>query len=276
MESSPLVPVASARPIAGYVGGKKNLSRRICARIDATPHQVFADVFVGMGGVFLRRTSRPRQELINDASRDVANFFRILREHYVQFLQVLRFQLATRAEFERLVKVDPETLTDLQRAARFLYLQTLAFGGKVIGRNFGVSWGRPSPFSLARLEPMLEELHERLDQVWIENLDFEAFIRRYDRPGALFYCDPPYSGSEHYYGPGLFSPADFQRLADTLRTLKGRFILSINDTPEIRDLFAWAEVEAVELNYTLSQGVTQARELIIANEPSSADIVGSG
>lgn len=265
MESSPLTPVAATRPIAGYVGGKKNLSKRICARIDATPHEVFADVFVGMGGVFLRRTSRPRQELINDASRDVANFFRILREHYVQFLQVLRFQVTTRAEFERLSKLDPDQLTDLQRAARFLYLQSLAFGGKVTGRNFGVSWGRPSPFSLARLEPMLEELHQRLDCVWIENLDFEAFILRYDRPGVLFYLDPPYFGSEGYYGKDLFSRADFERLAAVLQQAKGRFILSINDVPEIRTLFAWATIEPVELKYTLSQGVTDARELIISN-----------
>lgn len=263
MESSPLTPVAPTRPAAGYVGGKRNLAKRICARIEATPHAAYCEPFVGMGGIFLRRGRRPGMEMINDGSRDVANFFRILREHYVQFMEVLRFQVTTRAEFERLAKLDADQLTDLQRAARFLYLQSLAFGGKVSGRNFGVSWGRPSAFSLARLEPMLAELHERLDGVYIENLDFEAFIRRYDREGALFYCDPPYYGTEHFYGRDLFGRADFERLAAALRDLKGRFILSINDVPEIRALFAWARIETVNVTYQVSQGVTPARELIV-------------
>lgn len=76
-----------------------------------------------MGGIFLRRQTRPRAEVINDRGRDIANLFRILQRHYPQFLDCLRFQLTTRAEFERLVAVDPDTLTDLERAARFLYLQ---------------------------------------------------------------------------------------------------------------------------------------------------------
>ena len=66
-------------------------------------------------------------------------FERVLQEHYVAFLDMLRFQITTQANFNRLVDVDPETLTDLQRAARFLYLQKLAFGGKVSGKNFGVA-----------------------------------------------------------------------------------------------------------------------------------------
>lgn len=263
MESSPLVAVAPSRPVAGYVGGKRNLAKRICPLIEATPHTSYLEPFVGLGGIFLRRSRRPGQEIINDGSRDIANFFRILREHYAEFVRMLQFTVTTRSDFQRLVELDPDHLTDLQRAARFLYLQSLAFGGKVAGRNFGVSWGRPSSFSLARLEPMLAELHDRLDGVIVENLDFEAFIRRYNRPGALFYCDPPYFGSEGYYGEELFCRADFERLAAALRNLQGRFILSINDVPEIRALFAWAKIEPVTLKYTVSQGVTDARELII-------------
>lgn len=265
MESSPLLPVAPTRPAAGYVGGKRNLAKRLVSLIESTPHQAYAEPFVGMGGIFLRRGRRPGQELINDRSRDIANFFLILREHYPQFMEVLRFQITTRSEFERLSGMDPDRLTDLQRAARFLYLQSLAFGGKVAGRNFGVSYGRQSSFTLGRLGPMLEEIHERLDGVVIENLDFDVFIRRYDRPGTLFYLDPPYYGTEGYYGEELFKRADFERLAGVLREIKGRFILSINDVPQIRELFSWAEMSGVDLKYSISQGVTSAKELIITS-----------
>jgi DNA adenine methylase len=67
---------------AGYIGGKRNLSRRICAIIEATPHTSYAEPFVGMGGIFLRRARRPRAEAINDISGDVVTLFRCLAEHY--------------------------------------------------------------------------------------------------------------------------------------------------------------------------------------------------
>lgn len=135
MESSHLFEdfVTPISPAAAYIGGKRVLSRVIVKAIDRIPHDRYAEVFMGMGGVFLRRTRRPRAEYINDRSEDVANFFRILQRHYVAFLDMLRFQLTTRAGFERLLKVDPSTQTDLERAARFLYLQTLAFGGHGCG-----------------------------------------------------------------------------------------------------------------------------------------------
>jgi DNA adenine methylase len=262
-----LAAVHPVAPAAGYIGGKKNLARRICARIAATPHDGYAEPFVGMGGIFLRRTARPKAEAINDISGDVATFFRVLQEHYAYFIDMLRFRVASRAEFERLLGMDPARLTDLQRAARFLYLQRLAFGGKVQGRNFGVDSRQGARFNVARIEPMLADIHERLAGVVIEQLPFDQFISRYDRPGMLFYLDPPYFGGEGDYGPGVFDRADFARLAAALGAARGKFILSINDSPEMRDCFGSFAIEAVETTYTLSgQGnAKRAGELIVSN-----------
>lgn len=249
--TTPLNPVTPVQPVAPWLGGKRNLAKRICAILDTIPCATYAEPFVGMGGIFLRRTSRPRAEVINDFGRDVANLFRILQRHYPQFLDVLRFQLTTRTEFNRLVDTNPDTLTDLERAARFLYLQRTAFGGKVSGRNFGVSIDRPARFNLTTLEPMLEDLHSRLAGVVIECLDFSDFIRRYDSAGTLYYLDPPYWGCEGDYGKNMFGRDDFHRLAEQLRVIKGSFVLSINDVPEIREMFAWARIEAVKTTYTI-------------------------
>lgn len=190
--SADFVPVDPVSPPAAYIGGKRQLAKRICERINANPHSLYAEPFVGMGGVFFRRTSAPRAEFINDRSRDVANLFRILQRHYPQLMDTLRFQITSRTDFERLTSTDPDTLTDLERAARFLYLQRLTFGGKVSGRSFGINYSGPSRFNLTTLAPMLQEVHERLASVVIENLDWMAFINRYDRPETLFYIDPPY------------------------------------------------------------------------------------
>ncbi|MGP3725630.1 DNA adenine methylase [Cereibacter sphaeroides] len=266
---SPLSPVAPLQPVAPRIGGKRNLARRICAILDRSPCLTYAEPFVGMAGIFLRRTARPRAEVINDRGRDVANLFRILQRHYPQFLDTLRFQLTTRAEFERLVATDPDTLTDLERAARFLYLQRTAFGGKVSGQTFGVSSHRPGRFNLTTLEPMLEDLHSRLAGVIVECLDWADFLARYDRPETLFYLDPPYWGSETDYGRGLFRREDFGLMAECLAQLQGRFLLSINDVPEIRAIFGRFRIAEVMTTYSISgsaRGNGAARpELLVSN-----------
>lgn len=266
MENSDFRTVDPVKPLAPYVGGKRNLAERLVSRIEQIPHSLYAEPFVGMGGVFLRRRMAARAEVINDLSGDVIGFFRILQRHYVPFLEFLRFQITSRTEFERLIRTPPDTLTDLERAARFLYLQRTAFGGKVVGRGFGVSPGHPARFDITKLAPMLERAHERLAGVVIECLPYGEFIGRYDRPEALFYLDPPYHGSEGMYGKGAFGFEDFARLADQLGRLKGRFLLSINDTSEVRECFKAFALEEVTTTYGLpAAAAVKARELIISN-----------
>lgn len=244
-----LVPVAPVRPLAPYIGGKRNLARRLVQRINAVPHQTYAEVFVGMGGVFLRRDRRPKGEVINDWSEDVATFFRVVQHHYVPFLDMLRFQITSRAGFEKLLAMNPASLTDMQRSARFLYLQRLAFGGKVNGRGFGVVLGSGARFDVTKIAPMIEAVHERLAGVIIERLPWQEFIARYDRPGTLFYLDPPYYGCETDYGRDMFQREEFEVMADMLRTIRGRFILSLNDHPEVRRLFDGFAIEEAKVRY---------------------------
>lgn len=275
--STELCAVAPVSPVAPYIGGKRNLARRITDLIGTIPHDTYAEPFVGMGGIFLRRKSRPKCEVINDISQEVTTLFLILQQHYAYFIDHLRFRLTSRAEFDRLAALDParSRMTDLNRAARFLYLQRLAFGGKVSGRNFGVDAGRPARFNVTQLESMLADLHERLAGVVIECLPWSDFVRRYDRPGALFYLDPPYFGCEKDYGPGVFSREDFAAMAAQLAGIKGKFLLSINDTPEIREIFAGFQQLPVRTTYSISAKATgkakEVGELIIANVPLAAN-----
>ena len=264
--SSPeLQPAHTALPVAPYLGGKRNLARRIVERIGAIPHTTYAEPFVGMGGIFLRRPFRAKSEVINDISEDVATLFRVLQRHLVPLMDMLRWQITSRVEFERLVHATPGSLTDLERAARFLYLQRTAFGGKIEGRTFGVSVGLPGRFDTTKLFAVLEAAHERLAGVVIERLPYAEFITRYDRPATLFYLDPPYAGGETDYGPGVFAPADFARLADQLARIQGRLLMSINDRPEIRAGFSGFAIEEVETTYHIHGRPQRAAELLIGN-----------
>ena len=271
-------PMTSVRPVsppAAYIGGKRALAQRIAALIEQIPHKTYVEVFMGMGGVFFRRQLIPYCEVINDRSADVAGLFRILQRHLPQFLETIKFQLSGRKEFERLTKVDPSTLTDLERAARFIYLQRLAFGGKVSGRSFGVDRTGPARFNTSRLAPLFEEIHERLSGVVIECLDWSEVLRRYDGPDTLFYLDPPYWGCETDYGDGVFQREDFAEMAEQLAQIKGRFMISLNDNPGVREVFQRFEIIPVSLLYTIHGGAgKEVGEVIIMDgrEPMPANL----
>jgi DNA adenine methylase len=268
-----MLPAINARPPAAYMGGKRNLAARLCAMIDATPHKAYIEPFVGMGGVFLRRSRRPTVEIINDLSGDVANLFRVVRRHYEPFVAELRWLIASRAEFDRQNRLDPQALTDIERAVRFLYLQRQAFGGKVTGRQFGVDRNAGSRFNLGKLRAELKLLSRRLEPVKIEQLPYGDVIRRYDHAGALFYLDPPYDETTGY---GVeFGRADYVAMAAQLATIAGDFIMSINDTPFIREAFATFEIEEVATTWTIGTNTGAAgkvTELIIRNRPRAGTV----
>lgn len=250
--------------LAPWVGGKRHLARRICDRIEATPHRCFAEPFVGMGGVFLRRRHRAKSEAINDFHGEVSNLFRIVQRHPEALWSELGLWTASKADYDRLRHADPAGLTDIERAARLLFLQAAGFGGKVSSHVYGRRADGKAGFSSSRCRHLIQVIHRRLEGVHIDGLPYQEFIGRWDRPDTLFYLDPPYWGSERVYGPGLFERADFERLATVLRAIKGRFILSLNDVPEIRAMFAWARIEEEPTTYGLGHG-KRVTELVISS-----------
>ncbi|MDL2293954.1 DNA adenine methylase [Ruminococcaceae bacterium OttesenSCG-928-D13] len=109
-------------------------------------------------------------------------------------------------------------------------------------------------------------MQQRLRDVVIENLDFEQLLRTYDRPGALFYLDPPYYKAEGFYQG--FRREDHRRLFHCLKKLKGRFVLSYNDAPEVRQLYEGYTVHEARRGSPLTSRTGRTgeyRELIITN-----------
>jgi len=159
----------------------------------------------------------------------------------------------------------PATLTDIQRAARFFYLQKHSFGGKVEGRTFGTATSSPGRMNLLRMEEDLSAVHLRLHQVTIERLDWAACVQRYDRSRTLFYLDPPYWGTEGYDVP--FALEQYGRMAVLLKTMRGKAIVSVNDIPEMRQAFAGLKQRPLSIIYSVgsSESRSSSRELLISN-----------
>ena len=150
-------------------------------------------------------------------------------------------------------------MTDIQRAARFYCRIKSSFGTDL--RSFSVR-----PRDLQGAVAYLQEVSKRLNKVVIENVDFERLVKTYDRESALFYLDPPYYEAEKYY-PDRFMPEDHERLRDALTRIRGKFILSYNDCPEIREMYKGYSIKGVERQDNLATKTNPRRysELIIKN-----------
>ncbi len=230
----------------GYLGGKSRLAKRIAEKIPA--HTCYVEPFCGGAWVYFTKPPS-RVEILNDRDGELANFWSVIRHHLPEFLRYLDFSIVSRAEFEREKNQNPGLLTDVQRAVRYYRLQRMGYGGKTTNRTFGTSSMRPSSLNLLTVQERLRTTHKRMARTTIENLDACDCIRRYDSAESFFYIDPPYWEADFY--AVSFKGEDFTRLRDTLKSIQGTFILSLNDTPEVREIFKDFQIESIETKYTL-------------------------
>lgn len=250
-----------------WVGGKSHLTSTIIPYIP--PHHCYAEVFCGAAWLLFRK-EQSKTEIINDLNGDLINLYRVVQNHLKEFVEHLKWLLVARDEFERFMLETPESLTDIQRAVRFYYIMRTGYGARLKSPSFSVGPARPSNFNLLRVEEDLSAAHLRLSRVYIENKPYQEFIHRYDRTDTFFYLDPPYFGYEDYYGKNLFSRQDFEKLRDALCIVKGKWMLSINDVPEIRALFSDFRFVPVVTRYSTNVKSNknkrgQVQELLIMN-----------
>lgn len=174
-----------------------------------------------------------------------------MQNHLEEFVRHFKYALSSREVFKWHQVTPPDTLTDIQRAVRFFYLQQHAFGGKVDGQTWGTATTQP-PINLLRIEENLSTAHLRLSGAFIENMDWHKLMERYDRPHTLFYLDPPYLETEGY---GVdFGLEQYEKMAILLSKLKGKAIISLNDHPDIRRIFAAFQMDTVPISYTVGGG----------------------
>jgi len=238
-------------PIIPWPGGKRRLAKKLLPIFENCKHTCYVEAFAG-GGSLLFLRSPAEVEVLNDINAEVVNLYRVVKNHLEEFIKQFRWAITSRQLYEWAKDTPPEILTDIQRAARFFYLQKLAFGGKVSSRTFGTSPSSPPRFNYLRIEDDLVQAHLRLARVWIESLDWLTCINKWDRDYTLFFLDPPYWQTEGYGVP--FGLQEYERLAESMRTIKGSAVLTINDHPEMRRIFKGYKMDSVDIDYTIGGG----------------------
>ncbi len=222
-----------------WVGGKSRLRKYI---IDLLPqHTCYLELFGGAAWVLFGKEPSD-VEILNDIDQDLMSFFRVVKNAPEDFVRSFDLELVSRAEFERLADLDPETLSDVERAHRFYYLIMAGWGGELNYPRFQTSvsdggGGNRLVGALRTLRSRIEPVHERLSSVLIECLDWRECIDRYDREGVVMYVDPPYPGNGCNYAHNMREWDLHRELASRLSKTKAKWIYSSYDSPEVRAMF---------------------------------------
>ena len=253
-------------PLA-YIGGKNRLAKQIISILPE--HTTYVEGFAGGAQVFFHKPAS-EVEVLNDLDYEIVNFFRVCQHHYEELIRYLNYCLISRRWFELLSAEKPELLTDIQRAGRFFYLQKNSFGGLILKQHYHYGVIQRPNYNPKRIPDVVKAAHERLQGVQIESLPYEQILERYDRPTTLFYLDPPYWQRKLY--KFNFSDEDFRQMEQRLHRIKGRFILSLDDHPEVRKLFGKWRIERTEITYTARTKVGKKYgELLILNFDPAAN-----
>lgn len=251
-------------PLA-YMGGKSRMVKTLVPMIHKIPHTCYCEPFCGAAWVLFGKDPEVSEcEIINDADGELVSFWRVIQKHYLPFVDIYRSAIVSRQMFEWHKLERPETLTDLERAARYYYLQRLSFGGKVKGRTFGYSATSAPKLDIGSIQSDLLAVHMRLARVTVEHLDGMDCVRRYDRKETLFFLDPPYLDVAGYEVP--FPKDRYEELADLLAGIAGRFILTLNNHPQIRETFKRFKIAEIQTSYSTGLDAKQrVTELLITN-----------
>ncbi len=242
-----------------WVGGKSRLRKFIIPMIP--PHSCYVEPFAGAAWVLFGKL-KSDVEIINDIDDELITFFRVVREKPEELIASFEWELASRAEFNRLANLDPQTLTDVQRAHRFYYLIMAGWGGEARYPRFQTSirdggHGNRLVGALKTLRERITPIHRRLQTVLIENMDWQGCVQKYDSPTTVMYLDPPYLGNGANYKFNMRGEDDHRSIAERLGRMRGFWILSSYDTPEIRELFDGYAVTPIQSSSGMRTGKSE-------------------
>ncbi len=286
-----------------WIGGKRALLHEILPRFPEYYYR-YVEVFGGGASVLFAKKREDKFEVYNDIQSNLINLFKVVRDKPFEFLETLElFPLNSREEFEYLQNllygkvtyyqhlekelniankylkpVEYQAVkdlltkrakdTDVSRAVTFYKIIRLSYGSG--GPSFGAR-----PISLYEVQSVIHKASFRLKSTVIENKDYKALIKQYDRDDTFFYCDPPYFTTEDIYD-APFNQGDHQALKDILSNIKGKFLLSYNDCEYIRDLYKGYFIVEVSRPNNLKQRYeagSEFKEVLIANYDISDHIV---
>jgi DNA adenine methylase len=269
----------AVRPVLRWAGSKRTLLDELVAR---SPREFtrYVEPFAGSACLFL--ALRPTVAVLGDSNHELMSFYRTFRWRPYEVLATATGWPTTLESYTAIRSLVPDEMPAVEAAARFLYLNRLAFNGVYrtnrqgrfnvpMGRNGGGFPDRKSVSHVARL----------LRRAELTATDFEVTVRGVGE-GDFVYLDPPYSrspeGNWGVYGYGSFSGVDLERFVaalDEMNTAGARFLVSYTSSAELLSATSAYGVTSIAVRTQVGGKVKSRsvrRELLISNYPPSEEI----
>ncbi|MGN5650356.1 DNA adenine methylase [Bacillus sp. Brlt_9] len=231
--NSPVKHIKEVHSPIRWFGGKYYLAKDIIPLMPK--HHCYVEPFGG-GGHVLTQKEESKVEVWNDIDSSLINFLMTLRGRKEDLTKALETLPTSRFLTELWLK-EPMPEDSFEKAVRWYYLlrQTI-----VPTNNQKSGWRagkiKNTAFDFQNSIQRLNDFEKRIRRVMIECLDFRELIRKYDSPETFFFIDPPYVGREGMYKGG-FEEKDHRELAELLRNIEGKALVSYYPDPLIEELY---------------------------------------
>ena len=267
-----------------YPGGKSRALKQILPLIPVNMSE-FREPFVGGGSVFFAIRSlfhsRIKSYWINDLNYDLYCFWIQVRDHGLSLVEALVEKHATATDgrilFEELTKEkdrlsqNRELLCEFQRAVRFFVLNRITFSGIVDSGGYSQS-AYEKRFTDSSIE-RVKNICPHLSGIKITNGDYTDLLFQDGDPDAFIFLDPPYwkaTESKLYGVRGTLHTAfDHAQFAENMRKCPHKWLITYDDSPVIRELFDFAEIQEWTLQYGMNNyrkaNTAKGKELFIKN-----------
>ena len=236
--------------ILNWIGGKSNSCKKI---VELMPeHFCYVEAFCGACWILLEKPIS-KSECINDVNGELINLWRVIQKQPNEFKEREKYEMYSRELFDEyyidFYNGTHSKMTNLERSFRFFCMIKEAYASK-FGNVWGYGQSRNQANAFFNEFKLIDIVAERLKHVQIENRDFQKVIDGFDSETTLFVFDPPYIkadvDTQYFKALGAnniigFNLSDHQRLYKAITNLKGKFILTIDNDPFIRERYCDGE-----------------------------------
>lgn len=252
------------RPLFPRIGSKFNLRNKIIPLIPE--HKTYVEPFAGSSAIFFYK-DKAEHNVLNDLDKAVVLGLRLLKNAPTD---PTKYPQPKTLEAVKRQFVKPAT-TVPEKIVKRIIVTSSGFNNTEVTKPSRIYMTGGIPQKVKRIA----DAREKLKDVEITSEDYSKVVRANDRPSTFFFLDPPYENSTKQMGYAEHKDFDFERLADVLKHIKGKFLMTINDSPRIRDLFSAFYIKPFVADTALNSGAVnrkgnkkyKRKELFIANYP---------
>lgn len=246
-------------PFFGRIGNKTRILNKIIPNFPK--HNTYVEPFIGSGSILFNK-EKSKKEIINDLDKNLIEGYELLKNSPSKE-KLLELAVKPNGKTKEMkIKQIQEFIDSPDNTKEHLLLKKM-YMSKNTFCNIGSGKIFRDYTNIDKIKN-IEVYIERLKEVSILNKDYKAVINKYDDKDTFFYLDPPYENSENIY---KFGNINLEEMKELLKTIKGKFMLSLNDSENIRKIFKDFKINVFNVKRVGGKhvGAKDRNEVLITN-----------